>query len=64
MKTEKPVVNLIGEDGNAFSILARVSRAFRQAGKTKEEFDEFHEKATSGDYSNLLATVEEYCEIR
>ena len=53
-------VKLVGEDGNAFSILGRCSYAMRQAGLSKDELDEFHEKATSGDYNKLLQTVLAY----
>lgn len=54
------VVELVGHDGNAFSILGRVSRALRGGGATKEEVDEFMEEATSGDYDNLLQTCERW----
>ena len=50
-------VDLIGEDGNAFAILGRVSRAMRRAGVSKAERDAFMKEATSGDYNHLLATV-------
>lgn len=47
-------VQLVGLDGNAFSILARVMKALRQAGATADEVNEYHKQATSGDYDNLL----------
>ena len=50
-------VRLVGEDGNAFSILGRVSGAMRRAGVDRKEIDEFIAEATSGDYNHLLATV-------
>ena len=50
-------VKLVGEDGNAFSILGRVSSALRNAGASKEERDLFQKEATSGDYSHLLGVV-------
>lgn len=50
-------VPLAGEDGNAFSILARVRRIMRRAGLPDCEWDAFHEEATAGDYDNLLRTV-------
>lgn len=50
-------VPLTGEDGNAFSILARVSRELKRAGVPREEVAEFHAEATSGDYDHLLRTV-------
>lgn len=50
-------VRLVGEDGNAFSILGRVRRAMVRAGVSADEVDAFHAEATSGDYDNLLGTV-------
>ena len=56
-EAERPTVKLIGEDGNAFSILARVRRALRRADYSEEQVKEFTEEATSSDYNHLLATV-------
>lgn len=60
---EKPKLKLVGEDGNAFSILGRARSAARKAGWSKEEIDAFTEKATSGDYNNVLATCMEFFEV-
>jgi hypothetical protein len=49
-------VQLVGQDGNAYSILGRVSRAMRRAGVKKPDIDAFMKEATSGDYDHLLAT--------
>lgn len=49
-------IPLVGEDGNAFSILGRVSRAMKRNG-IHDEWDEFHKEATSGNYENLILTV-------
>ena len=58
MDTKYPNINipLVGEDGNAFSILGRVQRIMRQNG-LQNEWEQFHSEATSGDYNNLLRTV-------
>ena len=53
-------VELAGQDGNAFSILGRVTKAMRSAGLSDEEIAQFHNEATSGDYDNLLVTVVEW----
>ena len=50
-------VKLIGEDGNAFAIMGRVSKAMRRAGKTDEEIKSVMDKMTEGDYDNLLSYV-------
>lgn len=58
MNVKHPEINvpLVGEDGNAFSILGRVKRIMRRAG-IEDEWEEFHTEATSGDYDHLLMTV-------
>ncbi len=56
-------VTLVGEDGNAFSILGRVSRALREAKVPDAERDAFREEATSGDYDHLLQTVMRWVEV-
>ena len=53
-------VALVGEDGNAFSILGRVQKAMRRAGVPAGEIDAYLDEATSGDYDHLLATTMEY----
>lgn len=55
----KPRCRLIGEDGNAFAIIGRVTTALRKAGQ-KDKVDAFMKEATSGDYDHLLATCLEY----
>lgn len=53
-----PEINipLVGEDGNAFSILGRVQRIMKRNG-LHDEIENFRTEATSGDYDNLLRTV-------
>lgn len=63
MPRTEAVVRLVGEDGNAFAILGRVRRAMQDAGVSKEVMQEFRREATSGDYTHLLATVMEFCEV-
>jgi hypothetical protein len=60
---EKPECRLIGEDGNAFAILGTVRRTLKAAGSSAAELAEFTARATSGDYDNLLAVVQEYVEV-
>jgi hypothetical protein len=58
MDTKYPEINipLVGEDGNAFSILGRVQRIMRQ-NDLAGEFTAFQSEATAGDYDHLLRTV-------
>lgn len=50
-------VRLVGEDGNAFAIMGRVSAALRDAGISKEERDAYFAESTAGDYDHLLRTA-------
>lgn len=50
-------VELVGQDGNAFSILGRVQRAMRKAKVPPDEIAAFMTEATGGDYDNLLQVV-------
>ena len=59
---KKPIVKLVGEDGNAFIILAKVNKALKRAGMEKEA-KEFMEESTKGDYNHLLQTAHKYVEI-
>lgn len=56
---KKVQVKLVGEDGNAYAILGRVSKALRRSGQP-EAAAEYLARATAGDYNNLLAVTMEY----
>ncbi len=58
----KPKVKLVGEDGNAFSILGRVRKALKRAG-LHEEAEQYMKEATSGDYDTLLQVTMKYVEV-
>ena len=53
-------VKLVGENGNAFVIMAIVQKAMRKAGLSKAEIDAYHAEAMSGDYDHLLLTTMRY----
>jgi hypothetical protein len=55
----KVQVKLVGEDGNAFAILGRVSKALRRSGQP-EAAKEYMAHATAGDYDHLLQVTMEY----
>ena len=57
------VVQLSGEDGNAFAILGTVRRALKRAGVDAEAVDEFQAEASSGDYGHLLTTVMKWVRV-
>ena len=54
--------SLVGVDGNAFAIMGYTARALRREG-LGNLVDEMHEKATSGDYSNLICVCDEYVDM-
>ena len=61
---EKPVVKLVGRDGNAFAILGECKRIAKKNNWTPEQISEFYDKAMEGDYDHLLQTVMTYFEVR
>jgi len=50
-------VQLSGEDGNAFFIIGRTTKALRRAGAPKEDIDAYTADAMSGDYDHVLQTT-------
>ena len=55
----RPTCRLVGEDGNAFAIMGRVTSVLRRAG-FENKIKEYHEEAMSGDYDHLLGTTLKY----
>ena len=53
------VVQLTGEDGNAFAILGRVKRAITHSNHP-ELAEAFMQEAIAGDYDHLLCTCMRY----
>ncbi len=62
MGAKKVKLNLVGLDGNAFSLMGAFSKQAKKEGWTKQEINEVIEEAMSGDYNNLLRTLDEHCE--
>jgi hypothetical protein len=60
----KPVLDLVGADGNAFNVLGLALRAARAAGWTKAQQELYADLAMSGDYANLLAVTREFFDVR
>lgn len=68
-KAEGPVypdisVKLIGEPGDAKSVLEKCEAAMRDSGLNDEAVTEFLNEAQSGDYNKLLATCVRYFEVQ
>ena len=57
IKYPQITIKLVGEDGNAFAILAREDAASRKANISKEIRELFKKEATSKDYNHLLQVV-------
>lgn len=51
--------SLVGQDGNAFSLMGYTARCMKECG-LKNEIPEMREKATSGDYNNLIYVCDTY----
>jgi hypothetical protein len=56
-------VQLTGEDGNAFFIIGRVTKALKSAGIDAAECSEFTNEAMSGDYNNVIQTAMRWVEV-
>jgi len=56
-------VKLTGTDGNAFAFIGKVRKALRRHGVDDATIKEFTEEATSGDYSNVLATCMKWVDV-
>lgn len=53
---------LVGVDGNAFAIMGYTIQALEDTGHG-DKVKEMTERATSGDYYNLIAVCDEYIDI-
>lgn len=56
-------VRLVGTDGNAFALMAKVRRALQFAKVPQEEIDEFLAQAKASDYDHLLRTIHAWVDI-
>jgi hypothetical protein len=60
---ERPVCQLVGEDGNVFNIIALVRRALREAGQM-DAAEEFVRRAYAcQSYEDVLALVVAYVDV-
>jgi hypothetical protein len=56
-------VQLSGNDGNAFAIMAQVKHALKRAGATPAELSQYQEESMSGDYDNLLRVAHDWVQV-
>lgn len=59
---KKVSLNLVGLDGNAFSLMGAFSRQARKEGWSSDEIDSVRAECMSGDYNHLLRTLMSVCE--
>ena len=59
---KKVELELVGLDGNAFSVMGAFSKAARSSDWSKEEIDLVLAEAMSDDYDHLLATIQTHVE--
>jgi len=57
------VVQLSGNDGNAFAVMGAVKSALRKVGASPEEIKQYMDESMSGDYDNLLRTACKWVEV-
>ena len=62
-KYDNVTVNLAGQDGNAFAVMASVSSALRKEGVPNNEVEQYLEESMSGDYDNLLRTAMKWVNV-
>ena len=60
---KKPKVKLIGNDGNAFAIMAACRKAGMKAGWTTDRVSDLMKQMMSGDYDNLLNIACEHFDV-
>lgn len=58
----KQKYNLVGIDGNAYSVMGYVIQAMKREGFSKSEIDDYQADAMSDDYNHLLSVSAEMIE--
>ena len=62
MEKQRPKMELIGQDGNIFSILGRASRLLKEHGQADLAKEMSSRVYQSGDYYKALNVISEYVE--
>ncbi len=61
MSETKPVLKLLGRDGNGFAILAEAGKVAR---KNKMDWNKIAEEAMAHDYDHLLRVMMKYFDVQ
>lgn len=56
-------VKLVGEDGNVFSIIGRISKVLRRKGLPKEAKEFSSRSLEAGSYHEVLSIAQDYVDI-
>jgi hypothetical protein len=59
---KKVKLELVGLNGNAFSLMGAFQKAARKQGWTKPEIDKVLAEAMKNDYDHLISTLDSHCE--
>lgn len=59
----RPLCELVGDDGNVFSIIARVREALRGAGQEEKASEFMQHVFQSGSFDEILRLCKEYGEV-
>ena len=63
-KYKNITVQLTGQDGNAFAIMAKVSGALRKESVPESEVEQYLAESMEGDYDNLLRTAMSWVNVQ
>ena len=63
MTAKKINLSLVGQDGNAHSLLAAFRRQAKREGWTADEIEAVTQEAKSGDYGHLIETLIKHCTV-
>lgn len=64
MEKIKPEVQVIGNDGNVFSIMAICSKSLKREGLNNEAEEMINRVSSAESYGHALRIMGEYCELR
>jgi len=63
VKYPEIIVELSGQDGDAFAILGAVKKILKKNNIPQEEIDKFFAEAMAGDYDNLIQTAMQWVTV-
>lgn len=58
---QKPVLKIVGTDGNAFALLGKASRVAKE---NNMDWKTIQSEAMSGDYHHLLSTLMKHFDVK